>query len=68
MIFVNGKEVSFTSFPDGTTSFRFDTGKAMTYDIKWLYDGDHECILVWHLTNHIRSNRDRSVEINLKAV
>ena len=65
MIFVNGKEVSFTSFPDGTTSFRFDTGKATIYDIKWLYDGDHECILVWHLANHIRSNRDRSVEINL---
>lgn len=65
MIFVNGKEISFTSFPDGTTSFRFDAGRAMTYDIEWLYDGDHECILVWYLVNHIRSNRDRSVEINL---
>ena len=65
MIFVNEKEINFTSFPDGTTSFRFDTGKAMTYDIKWLYDGDHECILIWHLTKHIRSNSDRSVKINL---
>lgn len=65
MIFVNGNEINFTSFPDGTTSFRFNAGKAMTYDIKWLYDGDHECILIWHLTNHIRANRDRSVKINL---
>lgn len=65
MIFVNGNEINFTSFPDGTTSFRFDTGKAMTYDIKWLYDGDHECILVWYITNHIRTNCDRAVKINL---
>lgn len=65
MIFVNGKQVEFTSFPDGTTSFRFDTGNALIYDVKWLYDGDHECILVWHLTNHIRTNSNRAAQINL---
>lgn len=65
MIFVNEKEVNFTSFPDGTTSFRFDVGNENVYNIKWLYDGDHECILLWHLTKHIRENRGRSVKIIL---
>lgn len=26
------------------------------FDIGWRYDGDHECILLWYLVNHIRSN------------
>lgn len=65
MIFVNGTEISFTSFPDGTTSFRFALGAEPVYNIKWLYDGDHECMLVWYLTNHIRSNVNRDARIKL---
>lgn len=73
MIFVNGKQVDFTKFPDGTTSFRFDIAddfhsapaEYRRYSIKWHYDGDNECILLWYLVNHIRSviGRDTVVEL-----
>lgn len=66
MFLVNNKEVNFTSFPDGTTSLRFDVGDTHDYEIKWLYDGDHECILLWYLVNHIRANALRFASIGLK--
>lgn len=58
MISVNAKPIDFTSFPDGTTSFRYDIDPTFSADyfrVIWRYDGDHECILLWHLVNHIRS-------------
>lgn len=64
MILVNGKQVDFTQFPDGTTSFRFDSGDYWS-DIEWRYDGDHECILLWYLVNHIRSVAGRDYSIRL---
>ena len=61
MILVNGEEIRFTRFPDGTTSFRYDPDSERWYlddtVITWKYDGDHECILMWYLVNHIRSDR-----------
>jgi len=65
MIFVNGQLIEFTSFPDGTTSFRFaETDKAV-YHIVWKYDGDNECILLWYLAKHIRENGHRNTSIYL---
>lgn len=59
MILVNGRQIEFTQFPDGTTSFRFDPESENWFDestaIVWKYDGDHECILMWHLVHHVRS-------------
>lgn len=61
MIFVNGKEITFTQFPDNTSSLRFNVNKSVEdlewerYEIEWRYDNDAECILLWHLVNHIRS-------------
>ncbi len=61
MIRVNGNEVTFTQFPDNTSSFRFDVDKSVKdlewerYEIEWRYDNDAECILLWYLVNHIRS-------------
>ena len=59
MILVNGTPINFTQFPDGTTSFRFDPNSENWYDVGtaicWKYDGDHECILLWYLVNHVRS-------------
>lgn len=61
MILVNGRELSFTQFPDNTSSFRFDVNKSVKdlewerYEIEWRYDNDAECILLWYLVNHIRS-------------
>lgn len=62
MLSLNGKEINLTQFPDGTSSFRFDTdGLERDLDrysyplIKWRYDGDHECIILWYLVKQIRS-------------
>lgn len=64
MIFVDDKRIDFTSFPDGTSSFRFEPKESSTanlvnqkvpmYYIEWKYDDDKECIQLWHLTHHIR--------------
>lgn len=66
MILVNDKQVDFTKFPDGTTSFRYNPFGSMTrvFNITWKYDGDEECILLWYLVNHIRDH-DRNVRIRL---
>lgn len=65
MISVNENVVDFTKFPDGTTSLRFSPGdflaicldhaEILRAEIEWRYDGDHECMFIWYLVNHIRS-------------
>ena len=62
MLSFNGKEISLTQFPDGTSSFRFDMNglecelEDSAYPlIEWRYDGDRECIILWYLVKHIRS-------------
>lgn len=58
MISLNGKAIDLTRFPDGTTSFRLDTNGLECDEIptiNWKYDSDSECMIVWYLTNHIRS-------------
>ena len=56
MILVNGRQIEFTQFPDGTTSFRFDPESENWFNestaIVWKYDGDHECMLLWYLVHH----------------
>ncbi len=71
MILVNDKQVEFTKFPDGTTSFRFSPHlppqmfaqpmEPPIFSITWKYDNDEECILLWYLTNHIRENNQRPI-------
>lgn len=69
MISVNGRDIEFTSFPDGTTSFRYDPFSDPTYfdgfHISWKYDGDNECILILYLVNHIRSCCGTNIPITL---
>lgn len=65
MILVNREPISFTQFPDGTTSFRYDTGDACWFRIEWRYDGDHECMLLWYLVHHIRANKRQNIDIEL---
>lgn len=55
MISVNNQPIDFTSFPDGTTSFRYEPKEdGSGFTIEWRYDNDKECILLWYLTKHIR--------------
>lgn len=65
MILVNRTPVNFTQFPDGTTSFRLDTKDTVWFRIEWRYDGDHECMLLWYLVHHIRTNNRTDVDIEL---
>ena len=65
MISVNGEPIDFTQFPDGTTSFRYSPGLEKTFTIRWKYDGDHECILLWYLVHHLR-RCDSRAEITLQ--
>ena len=54
MLYVNGREISPSKFPDGTSSFRFEPN-CLYYKISWKYEGDNECMMLWYLVNHIRS-------------
>ena len=65
MIKVNNEILNLSQFPDHTSAFRFDASKAYLQDpfnprfeITWKYEGDHECILLWYLVNHVRSTVD----------
>ena len=78
MILVNDKQVEFTKFPDGTTSFRFSPHlpprmfaqpmESPIFSITWKYDNDEECILLWYLTNHIRENKAISTLVKDKTL
>lgn len=57
MIWVNGKPLDVERFPDGTPRLNLD----VTYyqglnEIKWDYDSDDECFLIWCLNNHMREH------------
>lgn len=69
MIQVNGTAINFTQFPDSTASFRFDPNSEdwcnTSTAIYWRYDGDHECILLWYLVNHVRSVIGQDTYIHL---
>lgn len=73
MIFVNEEKMDFKCFPDGTSSFRFDPIPAerqtgFTYNIKWLYDDDKECILLWYIVKHIRTYSDAEIFLYLPYI
>lgn len=66
MICVNGRKIEFSSFPDGTTSFRYDpTKETEGFYVTWSYDGDHECILLLYLVRHIRASIGEDAYIHL---
>ena len=61
---VNDEPIELTTFPDKTASFRYTPGD-ITFKIDWHYDGDNECILLWHLVHHIREFFGDDMEIYL---
>lgn len=65
MICVNQELINFSKFPDGTASFRYSIGDVCCFHIEWKYDGDHECIQLWHLVHHIRNTMGRDAYIQL---
>lgn len=67
MISVNRTPIIPNTFPDHTAAFRFAITPPHRYrfDIDWRYEGDHECMLLWHLVHHIRQRAQTEPEINL---
>lgn len=61
MIYVNGKAIDISKFPDGTSSFHLNPLEWLTaaHEVTWRYEGDHECMAVWHIVNHLRNFFDR---------
>lgn len=60
MIYIDGQGVEQKHFPDYTLSARISTAhmELCSQDgvpILWKYDGDHECMALWHIVHHIRS-------------
>lgn len=54
MIKVNGVELPTSRFPDGTAAFRYSVD-GNSFRISWRYENDEECMRLWYLVNHIRS-------------
>lgn len=66
MIFVDGKKIEPTSFPDGTSSLRLPDAGVLSFfsiapfasscTIRWLYDSDAECMQLMYIVNHLRNS------------
>lgn len=57
MIFYQRSPVAITQFPDGSSSIRVLVPTlTQNHYITWKYDGDHECMAIWHLVHHIRDH------------
>lgn len=54
MIKVNNEDIVCSTFPDGTSSFRYMPSVLNTFYINWQYDNDGECMVLWYLVHHIR--------------
>lgn len=76
MIFIDNNRVEFSSFPDGTSAFRFCPKPDRSfigldkpaYIIRWLYDNDAECMQLWHLVHHIRSKGDTRLYLEMPYI
>lgn len=67
MILVNGRNVNFTNFPDGTSSFRFSL-EAGTCNISWKYDNDAECMHLLYLVKHLRAMGIDDLYLNMPYI
>lgn len=70
MIWFEGCKIEPAQFPDGTSSFRFPLNALESPEyppstIKWNYDNDGECLLLWYLVKHVRSVLGPDAEIQL---
>lgn len=69
MIFVDGHKVDFSTFPDGTSAFRFCPSLyKSSYYIRWLYDNDSECMQLWYLVHHIKSSGKYNLYLELPYI
>lgn len=79
MIFVDNNKLEFSSYPDGTQSFRiapklnfgfeaFGGVVKPSYFIRWLYDNDSECMQLWYLVKHLKSNGNPDIYLEMPYI
>lgn len=56
MIYIDGKLVEQKHFPDHTLSIRLADYDKSGLIIRWKYDSDEECMVLWNIVHHIRSH------------
>ena len=57
MFLFNDHEIKVEHFPDGTPKINlpFITQSSEHQKIVWRYENETECMVLWHITNHIKS-------------
>ena len=68
MIKLNGKEVEFEHFPDGTPFFKFDPGGLSTVYIEWNYHNNEEMIFLMFLTRHLQNHGVKDINLVMPYV
>lgn len=56
MIYIDGRLIEQKHFPDHTLSVRLGDYDKRGLVIRWKYDGDEECMVLWNIVHHIRSH------------
>lgn len=67
MIRINNKDVEINKFPDGTLLIK----EAPSYDIaliSWFFESNEELVALIYLTNHLRSNGVKRIELYMPYV
>lgn len=79
MIFLNGQKIEPTVFPDGTSSMRLNIGcgfdilglsfiSGPQYFVRWLYDGDIECMQLMNIVKHLRDQKDCDIYLEMPYI
>ena len=56
MIKLNGKEISFRHYPDGTPLFKFDPSNESVAYVEWLYHSNEEMVFLAFLVRHLQTH------------
>lgn len=73
-IFLNGHEISCDhKFPDGTYAFKIEPedagiGAGNKATIRWNYGGEHECMALFYIVEHLRSHRVCSITLEMPYI
>lgn len=67
MIRINNKDVEINKFPDGTLLIK-ETPDYDVASISWLFENNEELVALIYLTNHLRSNGVKRIELYMPYV
>lgn len=67
MIRINDKKIDLKHFPDGTMLIKHLSDGENT-KITWLYDNDEECMLIYFLVKHLRTQGVKRIELLMPLI